>query len=56
MKGSTKTSISPPQGSPTVHASSSAIPYDTTFGSSPARIDFARSATSASTQPPDTEP
>src|SRR5437763_159185 len=26
------------------------------FGSAPSRIDFARSATSASTQPPETEP
>ncbi len=29
---STKTSISPPQGSPTSHASSSAMPYERSFG------------------------
>ena len=53
---STKTSISPPQGSPTVQACSSAIPYETTAGSAPAMTALACSATSASTQPPETEP
>src|SRR6266540_369705 len=53
---STKTSISPPQGSPTSQASSSAIPYERSRGAPPAITSRACSATSLSTHPPETEP
>ena len=56
MKRSTNTSISPPQGSPIAHACSSAIPYETTSRRLAGDDRLARSATSASTQPPETEP
>src|SRR5439155_9840336 len=55
-KRSTKTSISPPQGRPTPIASSSEIPYVSSFGSPVFRTSCACSKTSPSTQPPDTEP
>src|SRR5436190_3690819 len=53
---STKTSISPPHGSPTSHASSSAIPYETSLGRPLAKTSVAWVATSLSTHPPDTDP
>src|SRR5262249_55012932 len=53
---STKTSISPPQGSPTSHASESAMPKCSSRGPAPARISSATSTTAPSTQPPDTAP
>src|SRR6185436_12016340 len=53
---STKTSISPPQGSPTAHASSSEIPYESSFGSPVSSTSRDCSKTSPSTQPPETEP
>ena len=53
---STKTSISPPQGSPTAQASSSLIPYEMSFGSPVANTSCACANTSPSTQPPETEP
>src|SRR5436190_343636 len=49
---STKTSISPPHGSPTSHASSSAIPYETSLGRPLAKTSVAWVATSLSTHPP----
>ena len=53
---STQTSISPPQGSPTLSARSSEIPYVSRRGSPPASTSRAASTTSLSTQPPETEP
>src|SRR5438045_3989087 len=53
---STKTSISPPHGSPTSHASSSAIPYETSLGRPLAKTSVAWVATSLSTHPPETDP
>src|SRR5205085_1256710 len=54
--GSTNTSISPPQGSPTSSAMSSVIPYVTRRGGAPPRTSCAARTTSLSTHPPDTEP
>ena len=53
---SRKTSISPPQGRPTLQARSSSIPYETSLGSPVASTSCAFSKTSLSTQPPETEP
>src|SRR5205823_3912618 len=49
-------SISPPQGSPTSHASESAIPKCTSWGGSPRITPSAISTTAPSTQPPETPP
>jgi len=54
--GSTKTSISPPQGSPTLKASSSAMPYESRRGRPLRSTSCAASQTSLSTHPPETEP
>src|SRR5436190_2195358 len=54
--GSTKTSISPPQGRPISSAMSSVIPYVSKRGPPPASTSCAASTTSPSTQPPETEP
>src|SRR5207248_8637661 len=50
---STNTSISPPQGSPTSHASASAIPKWSSRGSPLRRTSLATSTTAPSTPPPE---
>ncbi len=54
--GATKTSILPPQASPTDHAVSSATPKWSSRGSRVASTCCAASATAPSTQPPLTDP
>src|SRR5205085_5603086 len=49
---STQTSISPPHGSPTSQASSSAMPNVSSCGSPPVKTLSATSMTAPSTQPP----
>src|SRR6185437_14093043 len=53
---STYTSISPPHGRPTSHASSSAMPKCSSRGSPPFKTSSASTTTAPSTQPPDTAP
>src|SRR5215204_4265070 len=53
---STKTSISPPQGRPTSHASLSAIPKCRSLGRPSSRTSAAASTTAPSTHPPETAP
>lgn len=54
--GATRTSIVPPQVSPTPNASSSLIPYDWSCGVPEASTSPASSYTAPSTQPPETLP
>ena len=53
---STKTSISPPHGSPTPNATSSVIPYSSRCGGAPPSTSWPTPKTSFSTHPPETEP
>src|SRR3954453_17054301 len=54
--GSMKTSMTPPQVSPTENASSSDTPYRTSLEVPSCTTSLAASYTAPSTQPPDTEP
>ena len=55
-RGSTNTSIVPPQARPTAHAVSSATPKWSSRGGAPCSTSRAACTTAASTQPPLTEP